>query len=371
MKKLLGYIIYLALSALIILEMIFYLLPVSNSKKTQPVDAHDLIAHRLESVTATHQTGYSFSHIVEKKINNYGYASNIDFELGKGAKNSLVAIIGDSFVEATQVTNANSFHGKLMSYYPEINFYATGLGGSQLSQYLAFSKFHIDTFNPDKFVFVIIENDFTESLLRYKKVPALHYFRDDGDLVPLYYDPPMIKVVLRESAFIRYLVLDLKIEDRVNQLIGSLDWVIDGDSLESSANTVQKDIELQAAADALRSVDLFLGGLQKIVNGKPVMFVLDGDRSSIYSGRKNRDMSLFEQRAMVYLKERSKDLPNVTILDMHPIFEEKWNESGETFDYDYDYHWNELGHATVAESIVQSSFIDKKYPLLDQTDKNM
>ena len=65
-------------------------------------------------------------------------------------------IIGDSFVEATQVTNSDSFHGMLSSSFSNIDFYAVGLGGAQLSQYLAFSKFQMDNFKPDKFIFIII-----------------------------------------------------------------------------------------------------------------------------------------------------------------------------------------------------------------------
>ena len=40
--------------------------------------------------------------------------------------------------------------------------YAVALSGAPLSQYLAYAKFE-DEFDPTRYVFVIIENDFDES----------------------------------------------------------------------------------------------------------------------------------------------------------------------------------------------------------------
>ena len=60
------YIIFLVLVTFFLIEIIFRFLPVSDAKQTQTVNQDNQIAHRKENVLATHQTGFDFSHVVEK-----------------------------------------------------------------------------------------------------------------------------------------------------------------------------------------------------------------------------------------------------------------------------------------------------------------
>ena len=51
---------------------------------------------------------------------------------------------------------------------------------------------------------------------------------------------------------------------------------------------------------------------------------------------------------------------NVQVLDMHPEFKKYWLEDKIKFDFGYDTHWNEHGHATVAEAILATGFLDDR-----------
>jgi hypothetical protein len=359
------YLIYLGFATVALLEIIFRILPVSDSLKTQVVDDEHPIAHFKENREVTLQTGANFSHWVQKKSNNFGYLSDVDFHPAPETQSNRVVVIGDSFVEASQVTNQDAFHHRLMETYPLKTFYPIGVSGAPLSQYLAFAQFSETIFKPSQYIFVIILNDFDESWLRYKASGSFHYFNDDGDIVRRDYSPSLLKKIARKSALVRYLVLDLKVgqlikewSNRPYQEITQMNSKeISSLRPKSDADTIS-DTRIQYS---LRSVDLFLVKLARIVGQKPILLVLDGDREELYRSRSTlRDMFRVENQAYQHLIRESQRYPNVSVLDMHPKFQKHWSNLRQSFDYAHDDHWNELGHQIVAETIVESGFIRER-----------
>ena len=93
------------------------------------------------------------------------------------------------------------------------------------------------------------------------------------------------------------------------------------------------------------------------MNEKPVLLVLDGDRNAIYNEggdgtRSDTQRELFGDIIML-----SEQYMNVQVLDMHPKFKKYWLEDNTKFDFGYDTHWNEHGHAAVAEAILATGFL--------------
>ena len=358
----LFYLIYLGFATVALLEVIFRILPVSDSLKTQVVNDEHPIVHFKKNREVTLQTGANFSHWVQKKSNNFGYLSDVDFHPASEIQSNRVVVIGDSFVEASQVANEDTFHHRLMKIYPLKKFYPIGVSGAPLSQYLAFAQFSEDNFKPSQYIFVIILNDFDESWVRHKNAGSFHYFNDDDDIVRQDYSPSLFKTIARESALVRYLVLDLKIRyrmeewsNRPNQEITQMNSKkISNLRTESDADT-KNDKRIQYS---LRSVDLFLAKLARIVGQKSILLVLDGDREEIYRSKSRlRNMLRVENQAFQHLVSESQRYPNVSVLDMHPKFQKHWNNFRQSFDYAYDDHWNQLGHQIVAEAIVESGFV--------------
>ena len=142
----------------------------------------------------------------------------------------------------------------------------------------------------------------------------------------------------------------------MTSLINKIGWLNTYPGFGSAFNANQQYDELQISKDVLRSVDIFLRELKKIVGTKPVLLVFDGDRGSIYAGKRDRDISQLGNQGMNYMKEQSQKILNLSILDMHPIFEKEWNENRKSLNYEHDFHWNELGHAIVANSIIETDF---------------
>lgn len=125
----------------------------------------------------------------------------------------MLMVIGDSFVEAHQVDAGKSAAEILDSAVDgKGRVYRIGLSGAALSQYLVFADFARTTFHPTAMAFVVIGNDFDESLLKYKDDPRFHYFKESENgfaLQRVDYEISGTRKILRKSAFVRYVMLNL------------------------------------------------------------------------------------------------------------------------------------------------------------------
>ena len=355
-KKLTVSLLYMGFTSFLLLEAVFRFLPVSESVQIQPVTAKSPIAHFRENRVVTLQIGFDFSHVVEKRINNFGFMSDTDFAAERHPNVGRTVIIGDSFVEAFQVTNSKTFHGIISKAVKGVEVYPIGISGAPLSQYLAYAEFAEQTFNPDKYVFVIIANDFDESLLKNKAAPPHHYFTSSGSLALSTFEPNRLAQIVIKSAFIRYLYFDLKLSHRLQDLLRKLGNSNDEEHEEAVPQ------EQQLRDDAFFAVRNFLKILETKVQGKPVLLVLDGDRQAIYANKTSERGNSWWSEAFELIVSESVNYPNVQILDLHPIFFERWKSTQQKFEYPYDSHWNERGHEVVAKAILETSFIPQAPP---------
>lgn len=216
--KLFPYIFYNLVVAIIILEVLFTVLPVSDDLKVKPVNNDNPVLRFEENQDVIRQIGFDFQHVNKRHINNFGFPSNLDFEIADIRKKKLIAVIGDSYVEAFQVSNEETFHNILNLNLDNYDVYPFASSGSPLSQYVVYKNYSEKIFNPDLYIFLIISNDFDEFLYKFKKYPGHHYFDDNGDLILVEYKPNKFKRFLRNSAFLRYLSYDLKLGYQVKRL---------------------------------------------------------------------------------------------------------------------------------------------------------
>ena len=343
-RNILLYLFYLFIVTFVILETIFIILPVSDSYQSQPVNADNPILHFKPNRTVNTQIGFNFSHINKKIVNNYGYTNDFDFKNSNNAENKIFAIIGDSYVEASQVSNSNSFHGILNSSNKNIQFYPIGISGSPLSQYIAFAKFAENNFNPDLYIFLIIDNDFDESWLDFSNnVPGLHYFDTNENLIRTDYQPPRWKIILRKSAFIRYLYLDFKLHHQLT-LFNKFKLKLLGKESIKEQGDYSKRLNL-----GLKATDMFLFYLNELIPNKPIILLVDGDRKSIYKNQEYRNTNKITNTWMEYINKRGELSNNIKVIDLHSYFLKDWSLNQKKFNWDYDYHWNERGHRIAAE----------------------
>jgi hypothetical protein len=348
-KKIAGrfyYVVFLVIFVALLLEVIFRVLPTSDSLMVKPVNAENPILRYTENREVTKQIGFNFQHVTIKRINNYGYASDKEFREADMQTKPVISVIGDTYVEALQLKNKYTFHAILDENLPSYDVYPLGIDGSQMPQYLAFAKYADEKFDPKLYVFLIITKKFDNSFYDKSfysaiKAPGFHYFDESTGLNLVNYEPSIVKKLLRRSAFLRYLYLDLKLTSQLKKIFGSRVTTVDNKS-----NKSKEFLEKGRIAN-----ERFLNGITEISLTSNIIILLDGDREAIYSGLDKRDINkpiniLFDE-----LGQSAKFIPNVDVIDLHNIFKGDYVSNNKKFNYDYDIHWNEHGHAVAARAL--------------------
>jgi hypothetical protein len=353
LKKILLHAILILLPFLVV-EGVFRLLPVSSPPYILPVSSENPVAHFQPNVDYVFSVGWNFSIRTSKHSNNFGYNNLSDYDPDETTP--LLMVMGDSYVEAHAVDAGKSAAEILNSGVDGAGrVYSIGLSGAQLSQYLVFADFARTTFRPDAMAFVIIGRDFDESLLKYMSDPRFHYFQESGDnfvLRRVDYELSLTKKLLRHSAFVRYVMLNLSAKETLERLSGKLS----GQSQDYVGNMPTK-VEEARVTDAKSAIDEFFRRLPQStgLDNRSILFVIDGVRPALYSPEElKKAEDSYVSQMMRYFKEHAISR-GYEVIDMQPAFIRKHRLDGSRFEFENDSHWNELGHRLVAEEIQKSA----------------
>ena len=338
---------------LVALEGVMRFLPVREGLETQPVNRDAPYLHFKPNNDVLFSMGWNFEIVNRVHVNNFGFVNDQDYDASLATP--LLAVVGDSFVEAAQVPYAQSVHGRLArAVGGKGRVYSFGTSGSALSQYLAYARLARDRFRPRGLAVVVIGNDFDESLLEYKSDPGFHYLarRPDGrfelELVP--YAPSLFHSALRRSALARYV--------HGNGFVGAAARRIAslaGGGEEYVANTVaQADAgKLEASRDA---VDYFLAELPASSGVSPdrIVLVVDGLRPQLYDAQAlERVKSSYFMQMRSYLMDEARR-KGYRVADLEPRFIQRHARDGVRFEWVVDSHWNAYGHEEAAAAILES-----------------
>lgn len=336
----------LMLAPLALLEGALWLLPVSDPPALVPVTAQDPVARFDPNVDYRYSRDWNFSVVTRKRSNNYGFIQASDFQAD--ASSPLLAVIGDSFVEANVVDSGQSVTDVLdAGLAGKGRVYGFAMSGAPLSQYLAYAEYARQAFRPAAMAFVVIGNDFDESLLEVKSEGRFHYFAADGTLQRVDYAASPAKQLLRHSALLRYVMLNLEASHRLGELAQSLR----GEPFAAQAEGAALDERLAASR---RAVDLFLAQLPERSGLAPdaVLFVLDGVRPSLYAADTREKAEKGHHGLMRRYFAEQAAARGYEVLDMQPVFVRRHQLDGSRFEVAAtDSHWNALGHQVVAGEI--------------------
>jgi hypothetical protein len=144
------------------LELLLRLFPVSAGNVKLPVSAAEPVPRYPPHAEFVWSRGWDFARVVYKRTNDAGFFS--DAEYLRSADEPTLAVIGDSYVEALQVENADAVDA-ILRLRPETRdrVYAFGVSGAPLSQYLGFAELARRRYGATAMVFVVVGNDFDES----------------------------------------------------------------------------------------------------------------------------------------------------------------------------------------------------------------
>ena len=340
-------------SVLLVLEVALIPFPVTESVHFMPDDEEFPFLRYWLGQEYTWSRGWNFKVVNRVRVNNYGFVSDHDYD-AEATLPPLVAVIGDSYVEAVAVPYGQTCAGRLATHLsPRLRVYSFGMSGAPLSQYLVYAQYLQDEFRPSRVVFVIILNDFDRSLLKYSGQYPATYF-DDGNvgeltLVRLLRSRSLLRRSMKKSNLSRYLYYN-----------ADLGTVYERAVAEERGRTGPEPEEL--LADSQRAIDRFFELLPEMSGLEParIAFVVDGPRFTLYSegeGVAERFRGSHRDLNRRYFMAGA-EARGYEVMDMLPKFADHWKANGARFDWwPDDHHWNALGHSVCFETVAKSALL--------------
>jgi len=303
----------------------------------------------------------------EYRINDQGWNSPYDYGDAPPDNAFRVAVVGDSYVEAIQVDFDKSFpyllerqvNGEDPGKYVHVRSY--GHSGANLTQYYKVAAHVLTSYKPDLLIVNVVHNDFPEIFEEYSRIDNWA-LRDSGDALvfreprrsPRYW----LKRILSKSAVVRYAVINLKILER----FAGLKRMLKG-TRPSIANFNANGVDsMVKATKTRRGVNFLLDEFRMLALETQILFLIDGDRSTIYRGRNPYQSPLYQLNELLLTLAEER---NIAVIDMTAPFLKDWQLYGQGFDWPRDYHWNERGHEVVS-STIRSFLLENKQSLFHQ-----
>lgn len=349
----------------VLLEGVLRFLPVQSHVSYQPVNGDNPVARYRPNQEFVYSQHWNFQHSTHGRTNAQGFVCDYDYDSENGGP--LVAVIGDSYIEARMVPFPQTVQERVRAgLHGCARVYAFAMNGAPLSQYLVFASMARERYHPDALVVTIVSNDFEESFAAFHANPRFHYFEqaEGGRLVPRlageYRESPFRELIAR-SALVRYAYFHLRITDApraARRLLRRAPWNIRSDKAGSSppaqrgraAASARRDKSEQAAEAFLRLLPSCAG-----LPESSIVLVIDGHRRSLYGPARGRDAAFEHMRR--YMLERA-GRRGYEVIDMHPVFERDYQLHGRRFEFAHDAHWNARAHGLAAREVLRSGALE-------------
>ena len=349
----LGSIVFTVLA----LEVAFRFLPVATAPWVEPPTAAHPIQRYVANTPYTWSVGWNFQIVSRGRTNAQGFIAGYDYDAA--ATSPLVAVIGDSFVEAMAVPFAESITGRLQqSLGARGRAYAFAQSGAPLSQYIAYARHACEIYRPERLVITVVGNDFDESVFANRQRNGFFHLHPKADggfdflLSPL---PPMgvAERVGRNSALALYFFRNIS----KSGLIGLL-TIGRAQAEERGVGPYVGNTSAAAGTDRVaegeKVIDWFLDQLSNAtcVPPKHIVIMVDAMRPEVYDPPR-----LAAARSSYFGRMRAKVLADAAsrgfvVVDLEQAFTTSYSKDGRRFEPPIDNHWNEQGHAVAADAII-------------------
>src|SRR5947209_8139035 len=269
---------------LLVAEMVFRFLPVSTGLGSMPLNAADPVLHFTPHRPFTNSLGWTMHNVVHGRVNNAGFVNDQDYERD-GLP--LIAVIGDSFIEAEMVPYAESLQGRLAAALKEkFRVYSFAGSGAPLSQYLIWAGHAVREYGARAVVINVVGNDFDESLSAYRLGPGFWlYAADANGVLRLRLNEHQAGTLIslaRYSALARYVIINLGIQNRLFGIraLGELIFGKPANAAPRYAGNTDASTDEKRVQDSLAAIDAFFRDVPERVGLPPerVLFTLDGFR---------------------------------------------------------------------------------------------
>jgi len=278
--------------------------------------------------------GYSW------RLNAAGWNSAIEYRLPGERSRSMIAIVGDSYLEGLWSDVDKHIDTYLTDLSPRLDFYTFAIEGACLSQYVAMCQYEAARYEPAAYIVFINDYDLVNSIIFENSSPnqILFQTRVDNSLNCSEVPPSgsqmfWMKNYLRYSATARY------IRRNASLGIGFVDRPIE---MNNEINLEQQD-----GQSVIESIDYERACANYLLNrlnslGSPVLLVMIPRLSSVYS---NEDYRYSETGILVDLSEQYE---NILCCEIGEALAEMYIQNRRPFNPPDNFHWNAYGNRCIA-----------------------
>jgi hypothetical protein len=340
-------------------ELVLRFLPVQSGLHTQPVTAENPVFHFTPERDVIFSRGWNFDLVNHRRVNNAGWVNDQDYR--QQDETPLLAVIGDSYIEALTVPYEKTLYGGLAnSLAGRLRVYSFGASGAALSQYLIWAGYAVREYGAQAVVINVVGNDFDESHIAYNIGPGWWVYvpGPDGNLHLRLkeYRPGWLRSVVYNSSLARYLFFNLQFGNAWTQVRSFFFGSSALAALPYAGNTAAEADPARVAA-SLAAIDALFRDLLAIVGLPPdrVLFLLDGFR---YPDAAVSGTGTYFDLMRRAFRSKAESL-GYEVIDVDPHFFKHYAAYAQKFEYPRDGHWNETGHAVVGKAVLVSKFVGR------------
>jgi hypothetical protein len=333
-------------------ETVLRFLPVASGMRTAAVTAQSPMFHFTPNRDFLFSRDWDMAMVNRGHINNAGFVNDQNYR--RDEKTPLLAIVGDSYVEAAMVPSSLTVQGRLAKDLAgKLRVYSFGASGAPLSQYLSWAGHAVRDWGASAVVINVVGNDFDESVAGYSDRPGFWIYARGPEgfqlrLIP--YNPGLGRDIVLHSALTRYLFFNLNLATYWFDL-RSL-FVRAAAAATRYAGNTAADTSETRMKDSLDGIDAFFRDFPKLVGLPPdrVLFTIDGFRTAADSLAGAG--SYFDLMRKAFMMKAG--ILGYETIDLDTLFLPQNHKTGEVFQYQRDGHWNPAGHEIAYRAVMSS-----------------
>jgi hypothetical protein len=315
-----------------LLELALQPLPVHRGIAFQAVDESNPVIRGVPGHKWVHSVGWTLFNPQQGRINNLGFNDPQTFEAGP----PVMAVLGDSYVEAMAVPYPETLQGRLRSAVGDCaRVYSFGVAGSAASDYPAYLHWAKQHLNVQSAVVVVTLTDLVEGT---GPRPGGTWFarQPDGTVELERVDRPAasrLTKTLNASKLYRYVHVNLGFDpvERVK---------------EALAKPAPEPEGEQPPQDHRWTAPAFLDALEAELPAERITLVLDADREAIFNGD---EAWTSPEDELLKTEARRRGF---TVVDLEQPIRDHYGRGGRKLDFTpLDGHWNGLGHKLAFETV--------------------
>lgn len=275
------------------------------------------------------------------RINEAGWNSAFDYR--RDDQRPLVAIVGDSYVENLYCPPEEHLDYLLAQRLPaNYRAYNFGRRGIPMSHMVPMTRYVRDKFAPEWIVYVLNHRNLGESVARIRRGRYFLQYDKQGDslytLPPQPYQSNQLKQWLSRSATFRYFASNFTFRITWPKL--SLTYPAPP-GLPKARQPAMQLLQQEVARRILIDITEAAGPSR-------VLFVLHPNRPAIYADKS----PVPESRPMAIIKAELEAL-GLPYLSLNPAFSDAYAQTGNTFEFDTNAHWNGYANEVAADAIYE------------------